>query len=133
LDTRDEIRKQREHEAENKKIYPKAVEIARKLGITTQKSHGAYHVYDSEDGLLDIIWDDYGPNLSIIWGLISAPRKVYYHQINRLITYRPDIDGWERRIEEIYGKLEPILKKEADATEEKRSQEFFDAWGIRPS
>lgn len=127
MDTKDEIRTQRRQEAENKKIYVKAVEIAKRLGETSQKSHGAYHIYF--DDLLHIQWDDFGPNLVISWG----GRTVYYCQINDLRSYRPDIDGWEQMVDEIYGKLEPVLKKEADAAEEKRNEEFFDAWGVRPS
>jgi len=127
LDTENEIRTQRRQEAENKKINMKAVEIARRFGKMSPKDHGAYHDY--EDETLHINWDDFGPNLVICWG----GRTVYYRQINDLRAYRPDIGDWEKRLDEIYGKLEPILRKEADAAEEKRNDEFFDAWGIRPS
>ena len=126
MDTEDEIRTQRRKEAENKKIYPKAVEIARRLGKTNPKNHGAYHDYDDET--LHISWDDYGPNLEILWG----NRTVYYYQINEPRVYRPDIGDWEKRLDEIYGKIEPILRREADAAKEKRKDEFFDNWGIRP-
>ena len=126
MDTKDEIRFQRRQEAENKKIYVKAVEIARRLGETTQKNHGAYHIY--EESLLRIQWDDFGPNLWIEWN----GKTVYYHQINDLRAYRPDIDRWEQSLNEIYGRLEPILRKEADAAERERDEAFFDTWGIRP-
>ena len=126
-----ELIEERKRDAENRGIYAKAREIARRLGVREPKSHGSYWRYTSGDstfGELKIVWDDYAPNLWITWG----GQPVFRVELGDIMLYRPDIPDWLEQVESLYQtKIVPLLKKEKEEMEERRRQELYDRWGIR--
>jgi len=116
---------ERIRDAKNRNVYGKAREIAYRLGGRRGKKHGAIWVYD--DGGLSIWWDDYAPNLSIYWN----KTEVFSVHLGDIVRYRPDIEGWLERLEEIYeGKVKPILEEEQRREEKGRLRELKERWGI---
>lgn len=134
----DEIRTQRRKEAGDKKIFSKAEEIVKRRGDNSSYRHGVYHRYGFVENFVEnkkpdpnglaITLDTGGPNLWITW----KGQEVYYYQVNSLNRYRPDIEGWESKLNEVYAELEPKIAAEEKAAQDKRSADTLRDWGIAP-
>ena len=127
----DKIMGQRRKQAEGKRIYHKAIEIAKRLGTSKGKGHGANHNYS--DSHLSIWWDDYGSNMNINLVTRGASNEpVFKVHLGSITGYRPDVPDWEAELDKLYERLDPRIKAEGDKERERRRLEFFTAWGAWP-
>jgi hypothetical protein len=116
---------QRKRDAWNRRIYVKASEIAHRLGRASPKKHGCLWFY--EDGELFIGWDDFAPNLWIRWNGL----QVFDVHLGDVTCYRPDVEGWIQRVEELYSsRVLPLLEAEREREELRRIHELAEKWGI---
>jgi len=121
-----ELIRQRKHDAENRDVYGRAREIARRLGVCQPKKHGAFWRFD--DGQLSIVWDDYAPNLWVRWN----GKLVFDVHLGDVTRYRPDVAGWLERIDELYeAKVKPLLEEVRRKEEERWLKELREDWGIK--
>ena len=119
---------QRIEDARNRLIYSKASDIARYLGKQVPKRHGSNWVFCN--GYLSIWFDDYGPNLSVLW----RKQTVFSVHLGDITAYRPDVDDgeWIKRIDCLYRTgVVPVLEKQRRAEEERRARELYAKWGIK--
>ena len=128
----DKIMAARRKQAQDRNIYHKAVEIAKRLGTRTGKGHGANHNY--KDHKIAIWWDDYGSNMKIdlVAGDQASLGPVFHTQLGDIKGYRPDVLDWEARVDELYEGLEPQMKSEDTKERERKRLEFFKDWGVWP-
>lgn len=132
----DKIMGQRRKQAEDRRIYHKAIEVTKRLGTSAGKSHGANHNY--KDNEIAIWWDDYGNNMDIILVTLdtlddqASDSSVFKVHLNSITGYRPDVSDWEARLDKLYEGLEPQMKSEDSKEREKKRLEFFKAWGVWP-
>jgi hypothetical protein len=112
-------------EANDQRIYHKAVRIARKLGTRTRKKHGSY--WDFKDEIFSIRFDDWGPNLWINFN----GESVFYVHIGQIERYRPDISRWIPHLKEIHeNQVKPIFRQQLEEKKAKEAAENFKKFGI---
>jgi hypothetical protein len=118
-----EIIKQRKKRG--RKIYTIAKALALEKGIQSPKKHGVNWIY--EDKKIKIIFDDYGPNMSIF--SIANGRKVLSNHLGHIECFVPG--AWEKHLEEIGIPVKVARKAKQDKEDrEKRDQKLQNKWGI---
>lgn len=128
MPTMDAIIATRRKDAQDRRIYQKAEEVAKRLG--EDQGHRR-HRYDA--GGFTIQLDGQGPNLFIYYGTQGIQTKVYYESCtNGLEAYRPDIKGWLEELDRLYTTVIPTKDAEEKMKAEKERAEFIERWGEAP-
>ena len=112
-------------DARDRRIFLKASKIAEVLGERKDKSHGANHIY--RDYGLHIIYDDYGPNLTVHRG----EDLVFGYTLGSINTYRPDVDLWIKKIDLIYDDTVKVILGGLDEKKQDLiNEDVKKRWGI---
>jgi hypothetical protein len=128
LPSENEIITTRRKDAESRRIYEKAVEVAKRLGIDQ-----GYRRHRYEGNGLVIQYDGEGPNLFIYYGTQGRQPKVFYESCtNGIEAYRPDVKEWIDELERLYVQMIPTKEAEEKAQAQREREAFIERWGEAP-